>query len=356
MIRALVVEDSIVARELLVYLLNSDPEIEVVGTANNGEEALTAVADKSPDIITMDFHMPKLDGLDATRKIMTTNPTPIVVVSGSSDAALAFKAIEAGALAAVERPQGIGHPDHEATAAHLLQTVKLMSEVPVVRRWIHREQPGLPPAPARGTELGSETGVLPPTTVRVVAIGASTGGPPVLQKMLAALPADLSASVLIVQHISPGFAEGLVEWLRGTSALPIHLAAQGVRALPGVVYLAPDGVHMGIGNDGRLSLSTDPPVNGHRPSVAHLFRSVASAYGAQAVGVLLTGMGKDGAEELKRMKDAGAITIAQDKSSSIVHGMPGEAILLGGATYVLHADRLASVLTSLTNRPERSNS
>jgi two-component system chemotaxis response regulator CheB len=174
--------------------------------------------------------------------------------------------------------------------------------------------------------------------------------------MLAALPADLPVPVLIVQHISPGFAEGLVEWLRETSALPVHLASHGVFALPGNVYLAPDGFHMSIGNDGRLSLTSEPAVNGHRPSVAHLFSSVAKAYGAQAVGVLLTGMGKDGAEELKLMKDAGAITIAQDKCSSIVHGMPGEAILLGGATYVVHADQLATMLVSLTNRHERISS
>jgi two-component system chemotaxis response regulator CheB len=350
MIRVLVVEDSPVARELLVYLLNSDPGIQVVGTANNGEEAVQAVASKRPDIITMDFHMPKLDGLGATRKIMAANPTPIVVVSGSSVASLAFKAIEAGALAVVERPQGIGHPNHEATTAQLLQTVKLMAEVPVVRRWIRREPQELPPAPPLARDAP------PLARVRIVAIGASTGGPPVLQKMLAALPADLPVPVLIVQHISPGFAEGLVEWLRETSALPVHLASHGVFALPGNVYLAPDGFHMSIGNDGRLSLTSEPAVNGHRPSVAHLFSSVAKAYGAQAVGVLLTGMGKDGAEELKLMKDAGAITIAQDKCSSIVHGMPGEAILLGGATYVVHADQLATMLVSLTNRHERISS
>jgi len=191
-----------------------------------------------------------------------------------------------------------------------------------------------------------------PATARVIAIGTSTGGPPVLQKLLAALPADLPVPVLIVQHISPGFTDGLVEWLQGTSKLPIHLASQGQRPLPGNVYLAPDGFHMSIETDGKLHLTEDPPENGHRPSVAHLFRSVTRVFGAEAVGVLLTGMGKDGAQELKFMKDAGAVTIAQDKSSSIVHGMPGEAILLDGATFVVHADRLASVLTQLMNRKE----
>ena len=348
MIRVLVVEDSPVVRTLLVHLLESDPGIQVVSTASNGEEALEVVADKRPDIITMDVHMPKLNGLDATRRIMETHPTPIVVVSGSSTprvASLAFTAIEAGALAVVERPRGIGHPDHEVSAAQLIQMVKLMAEVPVVRRWVRRGAHF-----AVSDSQKSTTSALPPAIVKVIAIGASTGGPPVLQKTLAALPSDLPVPVLIVQHISPGFSEGLTEWLRGTSKLPIRLASSGVHALPGHAYLAPDGLHLGIESDGRLRLTQEPPENGHRPSVAHLFRSVAKAFGAQAVGVLLTGMGTDGARELKLMKDNGAVTIAQDKISSVVHGMPGEAIRLGGATLTVHADRLAAVLTELTNR------
>lgn len=350
MIRVLVVEDTPVVRELLVHLLDSDPDIEVVGTASNGEEALEAVADKSPDVITMDVHMPRLNGLDATRRIMETHPTPIVVVSGSSNlqvASLAFTAIEAGALAVVERPRGIGHRDHESAAAQLVQMVKLMSAVPVVRRWIRRDalQTSAPPLPPAADAVS-------PAAIRIIAIGASTGGPPVLQKILSALPADLPVPVLIVQHISPGFADGLVEWLRTTSSLQIHLASSGARALPGNVYVAPDGFHLGVESDGRMRLTQDSPENGHRPSVAFLFRSVARAFGGKAMGVLLTGMGKDGAEELKQMKDAGAITIAQDKASSVVHGMPGEAIQLGAATFVIHADRLAGLLTKLTNRNE----
>lgn len=350
MIRVLVVEDTPVVRDLLVHLLNSDPEIQVVGTASNGEEALTAVANKKPDLVTMDVHMPRLNGLDATRRIMETNPTPIVVVSGSANhqvTSLAFTAIEAGALAVVDRPRGIGHPDHEAMAAHLVRTVKLMSEVPVVRRWVRRSGQQL-----QSAVPGMEIHEPPRAAIRMIAVGASTGGPPVLQKLLASLPADLAVPVLIVQHISPGFSDGLVEWLQETSRLRIHLATQNERVLPGHVYLAPDGAHMSITMDGRVALSEDPPENGHRPSVAHLFRSVTRAYGEHAAGVLLTGMGKDGAQELKAMKDAGAITIAQDKSSSVVHGMPGEAILLDGATFVLHADRIASMLTQLMTRNE----
>lgn len=356
MIRVLVVEDTLVAREFLVHTLNSDPGIQVVATASDGEEALEAVVQGAPDVITMDVHMPKLNGLDATRRIMETHPTPIVVVSGTSNggqAALAFNALEAGALAVVERPHGIGHPDQEAMVANLIQTVKLMSEVRVVRRW-PRRLVAANQDPATGVSLPIRTGIQPPPTVRLIAIGASTGGPPALQKLLSMLPADLSVPVLIVQHISPGFGEGFVEWLGKSSRLPIHVAMHGERALPGHVYLAQDGLHMGIGSDGRLLLTEDPPENGHRPSVSYLLRSVTQAFGQRAVGVLLTGMGKDGANELRLMKDSGAVTLAQDKESSVVHGMPGEAIQLGGATFVLAPDRIAEALASLTNPGSRT--
>src|SRR5665811_2307336 len=198
MIKVLVVEDSPVVREFLVHILGADPGIQVIGTANDGEQALEAVARKRPDVITMDIHMPKLDGLEATRRIMETHPTPIVIVSGSTDpreVATTFRAMEAGAVAVLRRPAGIGHPDHEATVRELVQTVKLMSEVKVVRRWprVRREisVPG-PPEPVVGRA---------PAGVKVVAIGASTGGPPVLQTILAGLPKDFPAPVLIVQHM-----------------------------------------------------------------------------------------------------------------------------------------------------------
>lgn len=185
------------------------------------------------------------------------------------------------------------------------------------------------------------------THIRIVAIGASTGGPPVLQAILAGLPKNFPAPVLIVQHIAAGFTRGFVEWLGQSSNLPVHVPAHGERVLPGQAYVAPDGLHMAVDPDSRVRLRTDEPENGLRPSVACLFRSVAKAYGQSAVGVLLTGMGKDGALELKLMKDQGAVTIAQDRETAIVHGMPGEAIKLGGATYVLPPEQIRLALTSL---------
>jgi two-component system, chemotaxis family, protein-glutamate methylesterase/glutaminase len=344
MIKVLVVEDSAVVREFLVHLLGSDPDIQVIGTASNGEEALAAVQHKKPDVITMDIHMPKIDGFEATRRIMETRPTPIVIVSGSSslqEVATTFRAIEAGALAAVSRPQGIGHPRHETSAKEMVQTVKLMSEVKVVRRWPRlNSTPVVLPTPQMQVRRA-------PAEIQVVAIGASTGGPLVLQAILSGLPKDLPVPVLIVQHMAPGFVQGFAEWLAQSSGFPVHIPTDGEYPLPGHAYVAPDGVHMGVGTGGRVILSADEPESGLRPSVSHLFRCVAQVFGRQAVGILLTGMGRDGAEELKLMKDGGAVTIAQDKESSVVHGMPGEAIKLDAATYVLPVEKIAAALTGL---------
>ena len=343
MIKVLVVEDSPVVREFLVHILGSDPAIRVVGTAHDGEEALEAIARKQPDVITMDVHMPKMNGLDATRRIMETCPTPIVVVSGSIDpaeVATTFEAMEAGALAVLRRPAGIGHPDHEATARELVQTVKLMSEVKVVRRWSRARRDSI----ARPAQPRLERA---PGSCRIVALGASTGGPPVLQTILSQLPKDFPAPVLVVQHMAAGFVRGLIEWLGHSSRLPIHLAAHGEQMLPGHVYVAADELQMKVERGGRIVLTREPPENGLRPSVSFLFRSVAEVYGGDAVAGLLTGMGRDGADELKLLRDKGAVTFAQDKVSSVVHGMPGEAIKLDAATLVLSPEKIAGVLTKL---------
>ncbi len=345
LIKVLVVEDSPVVREFLIYILNSDPDIQVVGSAGNGEEALKAVKRYRPDVITMDIHMPKMDGLEATRRIMETDPIPIVIVSGSTDAhenTKTFRAMEAGALAVLIRPAGIGHPDHETTAKELVQTVKLMSEVKVVRRWPQtRREPVLPPVALAGKQERVK--------IKVIAIGASTGGPPVLQTILAMLPREFPVPVLIVQHMAAGFISSFVEWLAQSSVLPVQVAMHGETMLPGHVYVAPDECQMKVEQGGKIVLTHDEPENGLRPSVSYLFRSLAAVYGGDAVAGLLTGMGRDGAEELRLLKEKGSITFAQDKDSSVVHGMPGEAIKLNAATFILAPDKIAAVLMSLAN-------
>lgn len=346
-IRVLVVDDSPVAREFLTYVLMLDPGIEVVATAVDGVEAVDLVRRHQPAVVTMDVHMPRMNGLDATRAIMETHPVPIVIVSGTTTArelAGTFRAMEVGAVAVVRRPTALGHPEHAETASELVQTVKLMAEVKVVRRW-PRHRRGAPPAAA---PPGVEPAPGPP--VRIVAVGASTGGPIVLQSILSMLPATFPIPVLIVQHIAPGFVEGLAEWLTGSTGFPVHVARNGETPLPGRAYLAPDRHHLKISADGRLLLGGEEPENGVRPAVSVLFRSVAEVFGPATVGVLLTGMGEDGASELKLLRDRGAVTIAQDEETSVVHGMPGEAIRRQAAAYVLPAEAIGQTLQELVRR------
>lgn len=348
MIKVLVVENSLALCEFLTYILSSDPDIQVVGTASNGEEAIDAVNYYRPDVIAMDIHIPKMDGLEATRRIMETAPIPIVIVSGIDDPqekTKTFRAMEAGALAVLRRPVGIGQPDHEVEARRLVQTVKLMSEVKVVRRWPQkRVQPVLP---STGRVLASK-----PARAKVIALGASTGGPPVLQTILAMLPKDFLPPILIVQHMASGFITSFAEWLAQSSGLPVHVATHGELMLPGHVYVAPDECQMKVAHGGKIILTKDGPENGLRPSVSYLFRSLAAVYGGNVVAGLLTGMGRDGAEELRLLKGKGATTFVQDKASSVVYGMPGEAIKLDAATFILAPDKIAAVLTALANNKD----
>jgi len=318
--------------------------MHVIAAVGDGEQAVEAVSRVHPDVVLMDVHMPKIDGFEAVRRIMQKDPVPIIVVSGTltDQVAATFCAIDAGALAFLQHPPGPGHPDHAATAKELVNTVQLMSEVRVVRRWARSTRPRMiETAPAR-------TGMRHISTeCELVAIGASTGGPPVLRAILSALPRSFPAAVLIVQHIAAGFVQGLADWLATSCSLPIHMPAAGDPVLTGHVYIAPDGVHMGVDSKRRIVLSDDPPENGLRPSISFLFRSVAGVYGPKAVGVLLTGMGRDGAQELKLMREQGAVTVAQDEESSVIYGMPAEAVKLDAASHVLGPEGIATLLTRL---------
>lgn len=342
MVKILIVDDSMVVQEFLTYLFSFDPDIKVVGIASSGSEAIELVRLKKPDIITMDIHMPGMDGYEATRIIMETFPTPIVIVSGSSnpkEMANTYRALEAGALAFVHRPPGLENPQFPTFRNELIQTVKLMSEVKVVKLLprSRKEQINI-------LRLGKtfENDV---RSIQVIAIGASMGGPIVLQKILSRLPKDLPVPVLIVQHIAAGFVKGFQEWLSITSGIKLKIAEDGEQISPGIGYIAPDEFHLGVSPGRKISLSNQPPENGLKPSVNYLFRSVSQVFGRCALGVLLTGMGKDGAAELKAMKDKGALTIVQNEESSVIFGMPGEALRIGASDHALFPESIAEILS-----------
>ena len=357
MIDVLIVEDSALLRRHLAHLLEGDGAFRVVGQVSSGEEACAFLGRHVASVVTMDIHMPGMGGFEATRRIMESTPVPIVIVSACwepEDVEETFRAMEAGAVSIVSTPKG----DVLEGVEEFLNTVRQAAEAQVKRLRPRRRDPAPKEVPELREGPISHGGGTPTSSrkesppFRAVAMGASTGGPLAVQQILAELPRTFSLPVLMVQHITRGFFEGYVRWLNETSALPVSLAQEGEKTLPGRVYLAPEGYHMGVRTGGVVVLSQDPPEHGVRPSVSWLFRSLIRVYGAATLGVLLTGMGADGAEELRMLREKGGVTFAQDRESSVVWGMPGEAVRRGGAVYVLPPRSIASTLVELVRTSE----
>jgi two-component system, chemotaxis family, protein-glutamate methylesterase/glutaminase len=351
-LRVLVTEDSVVARALLVSIVNRDPGLEVVGEARDGEEAVALAAKLKPDVITMDVHMPKLDGLEATRRIMSETPTPIVVISAidPKDVRLSFEALDSGALAVLAKPTGPTAPDFADRAAEIVNTVKTMSGVRVVKR-----RPRLaggsasPQPPVTSPQSRDPRPATRPATRRrvdIVAIGSSTGGPDALGKIVGALPANAPVPIVIVQHITVGFHQGLVDWLNNVTPLNVKLGVEGEPLKAGEVVVAPGERHLVIDASKRVKFIDDGPVRGHRPSATKLFQSVTMVYGSGALGVILTGMGDDGADGLVDLHKAGGWVIGQDEATCVVYGMPREAALRGAVNEVLPLGEIAGGIVS----------
>jgi two-component system chemotaxis response regulator CheB len=344
-VRVVIVEDSATIRGRLLEIMEADPEMDLVGVAADGKEGIELVERLRPDVVTMDMMLPIMSGLAATEYIMAHCPTPILIVSSSTNRGEVFKtyeALAAGAVDVLEKPFG-NEPEGD-WEGRLLATVKLVSRIRVIthprgRLMPSRRRDRLPPIAPRG--VGQPD-------IEVVAIGTSTGGPGAIVEVLRAIPEGFRLPILLVLHIHELFAPTFAEWLDGQTSLRASFARDGepLSEHAGRVVIAPADRHMMVRN-GRLALTSDPLRHSCRPSVDTLFESVAHEYGASAAAALLTGMGRDGASGLLDIRNAGGLTIAQDEATSVVYGMPREAVMLGAAAQVLPLQEIGPALAAL---------
>jgi two-component system chemotaxis response regulator CheB len=343
--RVLIVDDSPLIKTLLKEMLNGLPDVQVVGEAANGQDAIRMALRLHPNIITMDIRMPQMDGLEATRQIMSIEPIPIIVVSSSvysADYNIAFNAIEAGALTVIEKPKGLDEKNYDLVREQLISSIRSLSGIRLIQRTNKTAD--------RPANIGPMTAMLHSImlrSVQAIAIATSTGGPPVLAQILSALPDDFSIPILIVQHNLPSFMPALVEWLGTRTKIPLSVANDGARMENGHIYIAPGDKHLTVTQDRVLHIDQSPPVNGYRPSANRLFKSAAEAFGKNVVGIVLTGMGDDGADGLAEMARVGSHIIAQDQATSVVFGMPKAAIDRKIVDEILSPDEIVIRLTKL---------
>lgn len=352
--KVLIVDDSALVRQLLTEMLRGDADLEVVGTAADPFAAREKIKVLRPDVITLDVEMPRMDGVTFLENLMRLRPTPVVMVSSLTQkgAEVTLRALELGAVDFVSKPTVDLAGTLHLYAGELIAKVKMAAGANVNRR-IAATSSVAPKLSADAILPTAQRGGLLRTTERIIAIGASTGGTEALREVLCALPPDAPA-VVISQHIPAAFSKPFAERLDKAAAMKICQAEDGQYILPGHAYVAPGDRHLLMERDGArylCRLSDGPPVNRHRPSVDVMFRSVAQKVGPNAVGVILTGMGDDGARGLKEMLDAGAHTVAQDEASSVVWGMPGSAVKLNACERIEPLNRIAATMLELANGP-----
>ena len=346
-IRILIVDDSELVQEVLRSILRTDRELDVVGAAANGHQALELTAKLRPDVIIMDINMPELGGLGATEKIMAYYPTPILVLTSMDGADVAFEALSRGALEVMEKPE----LDDEK-CRELIGKIKLSAGVKVITHIAGRRHEQTPSEEVGPASLAPAARRAPSRRIRplpggrakrgrVIGIGSSTGGPKALGEICRVLPMDFPAPILVVQHIIDGFVHVLTNWLDGNSQIRVKEAEDGEDLMPGVAYIAPSDVHMELTGT-RIVLNDDPPLAGHRPSVDVLLSSIAKNHGESGMGVILSGMGRDGARGMREIRRAGGFTMAQSEETCVVFGMPGAAIELGEVNRVLNPQGIAA--------------
>ena len=334
MIRVLLVDRTAVGLERLRRWLLEAPDLQVVGTATTSAGALQLLHKLNPSVICMGLGMPPVDGVSLTQKIMQEKPTPLLGFSEVYDSDAAFKLIQDGALDVL--PMTTSGPNL-AAKIRVAAGVKMFSRKSAGPRPASRVQP----TPVLGRP------------VKVLAVGASTGGPQALHQLFGELGADFPLPILCVQHISPGFLAGMISWLGGRTRLRVKLAEAGERLRPGTIYFAPEECHLSLDASGCVELDPGQRVDGHRPSATVLFQGVARAFGSSAIGVLLTGMGADGAEGLLALHRAGGLTLAQDEQSSVVFGMARKAVELGAVRQVLPLEEISAHLLAAVGQPEK---
>lgn len=356
-IRVLVVDDSAVVRQVVTQTLSSDPGIEVIGAALDPVFALEKMKTHWPDVIVLDLEMPRMDGLTFLRRIMADRPTPVVICSSLAEkgAQVALDALAAGAVSIITKPKVGLKSFLDGAANDIIQAVKAAAHSRPGRRASAPAAASVSPSPSLSADVilpaaHNASAPLGRTTDRLVAIGTSTGGTQALEAVLTALPVD-TPGVVVVQHMPEKFTAMFAQRLNGLCKIEVREARSGDRVLPGLALIAPGGRHMMVKRNGAqyvVDVVDGPLVNRHKPSVDVLFRSVAKCAGHNALGIIMTGMGDDGARGLKEMRDAGAHTLAEDESTCVVFGMPKEAIRLGGAAEVLPLTRMAEGIGRFT--------
>ncbi|MBA2649198.1 MAG: chemotaxis-specific protein-glutamate methyltransferase CheB [Legionella sp.] len=347
MIKILIIDDSATDTALLKHIFEAEEDLEVIGCAQNGQEGIELAEKLKPDLITMDIQMPIMNGYEATRAIMMSNPIPIVVISptvNNKQLNTAFQALEAGAVSVIEKPVNVSSPEFSYICERMVAIIRGMAEIKVIKQRFPKKIPSVPVAEQLAIRGRHET-------YEILAIGASVGGPQALKTLLSELPANFPLPIVIVQHMTAGFMTGFCTWLNEYCKLSVSCAGNLEVLKPGKIYFAPENIHLKIkrvNNQLVTHLQQSAPVCGFIPSINVLFESIAQACGKQAIGILFTGMGKDGAQGLLELKKVKAHTLIQDEKSCVVFGMASVALSLDAVDKIIELNQFVAYLCKLT--------